>query len=123
MAHNYPDLVTSATVHTETIEDVVPEFEDGQFGAVYSVETLQHLHPDSTWVFAELARITSEVLVTVENEGDASKSGDPPVSYINDEFPLYHRDWGRVFTDLGLKEVAAYPGERDTMRVFRPPGQ
>ncbi|PSQ19629.1 class I SAM-dependent methyltransferase [Halobacteriales archaeon QS_8_69_26] len=122
MAHTYPALATGATLHTGTIEDVAPGFADGQFGAVFSVETLQHLHPDSAWVFPELARIADGVLVTVENEGDPSKSGDPPVSYVNDEFPLYHRDWGEVFTDLGLEEVAARPGDRDTMRVFRVPG-
>jgi hypothetical protein len=78
------------------------------------VETLQHLHPDAEWVFPELARITTDLLVTVENEGD-----DSGVSCVNDEFPLYHRDWNAVFTGLGLDEVEVETGERHTTRTFR----
>ncbi|EMA42260.1 class I SAM-dependent methyltransferase [Halobiforma nitratireducens] len=133
MAESYPELAEQGTFHHAAIEDVVEEFEDGQFDAVYSVETLQHVSPDSRWVFAELARITSDLLVTVENEGDRSvstESGDDAdteastdyeVTYVTDDVPLYHRDWNRVFTDQGLVEVAAEAGKRDTVRAFRPP--
>jgi len=125
MADIYPDLADRGTFYVAAIEDVVSEFEDGQFDAVYAVETLQHLHPEAEWVFAELARITDDLLITVENEGDRERGreGDPEVTYVNDEFPLYHRDWGRIFSDLGLVEIATLPLDRDTMRVFYPATQ
>ncbi|WP_313694099.1 class I SAM-dependent methyltransferase [Halorarum halobium] len=121
MRETYPEVAAAGTFFPEAIEDVVGEFEDGRFDAVYSVETLQHIHPDAEWVFAELARITDDLVVTVENEGDRERdgNGDPEVNYVNDEFPLYYRDWNRVFTDLGLVEVDVSQGSRDTARTFR----
>ena len=139
MRENYPDLAAAGTFYCDAIEDVVRDFEDDRFDAVYSVETLQHVHPDADWVFDELARVTGDLLVTVENEGDAadaagdadadgadSPGGDdagvdrPAVNYVNDEFPLYYRDWHRVFTDLGFEQVLVERGDRDTLRAFRP---
>jgi len=123
MAETYPALAAEGTFYGDAIEDVVPEMDDGAFEAVYSVETLQHLHPDVEWVFEELVRVTDDVLVTVENEGDADRSGasPPAVNYVRDDLPLYYRDWNRVFTDLGLVEVFASEHQRDTVRVFRSP--
>jgi SAM-dependent methyltransferase len=138
MADAYPDLAENGSFHFDAIENVVERFDDGRFDAVFSVETLQHLHPDADWVFAELARITDGVLVTVENEGDgeADAAGtedvraveregpaERDVVFVRDDVPLYYRDWNRVFTDLGLVEVEARAGERDTVRVFRSPGE
>ena len=118
MAETYPDLAAEGEFYADAIEDVVGEFDDDHFGAVYSVETLQHIHPDAEWVFSELARITDDLLVTVENEGDAD-DGATDVSYVNDDFPLYHRNWNAVFTERGFVEVDAEPGSRDTIRTFR----
>ncbi|SIQ95772.1 Methyltransferase domain-containing protein [Haladaptatus litoreus] len=129
MDDTYPDLAKQGTFYHDAIENVVGDFEDGQFDAVFSVETLQHLHPDDEWVFTELARITDDLLITVENEGsDAadghdSESAELGVNYVNDDFPLYYRNWNRIFTDLGLTEVDSEVGEQDTVRVFRTSGK
>jgi len=121
MAETYPDLAAAGTFHHGAIENVVGEFDDGRFDAVYSVETLQHIHPDAAWVFEELARITDDLLVTVENENDGELTGrtDGDVNYVSENVPLYYRDWNRVFTDLGLVELESTVGKRDTMRAFR----
>lgn len=141
MEESYPELADQGTFYLDAIEDVVVDFADDQFDAVFSVETLQHLHPDAEWVFAELARITDDVLVTVENEGEdaADADGDggthdhemtgdgaetsqddgPEVNYVENEVPLYYRDWDRVFTDLGFDEVESESLGRDTLRAFR----
>lgn len=68
MAETYPSLAAEATIHLDAIETVVPTIEDDAFDAIFSVETLQHLHPDAEWIFPELARITDGLLVTAENE-------------------------------------------------------
>ena len=121
MADAYPDLAAAGTFHHGAIEDVVGGFDDGGFDAVYSVETLQHIHPDAEWVFEELARITDDVLVTVENENDGELTGgtDGDVNYVTEDVPLYYRDWNRVFTEVGLTEIEAEVGKRDTVRAFR----
>jgi len=123
MAESYPDLADDGRFYHDAIETVVGDFADGQFDAIFSVETLQHLHPDVDWVFAELARATDDLLITVENEGDAAdeEGADPSVSYVQDEFPLFHRDWHGIFTHLGLVEVATSEGDHDTVRAFRDP--
>lgn len=123
MAEMFPDLAAAGTFYPAAIEDVVEDFADGRFDAVYSVETLQHVHPDAEWVLDELVRITDDLLVTVENEGgdDASGSADSDVNYVNDDFPLYYRDWNGVFTARGLEEIYSEEGGRDTVRTFRKP--
>lgn len=139
MAETYPALAAEGTFYLDAVEDVVVGFEDDRFDAIYSVQTLQHLHPDVEWVFDELVRVAGKLLVTVENErqavgdGDdaADRSGDPPVSYVNDDFPLYHRNWGNVFTARGCREVEVgaelgvdVPDDhRETVRAFRPPSE
>jgi SAM-dependent methyltransferase len=121
MADHYPELAETGTFHTGAIEDLVPEFADGEFDVVYSVETLQHVHPDDEWVFEELTRITDDLLVTAENEGNSPERGrgNTAVSYVDDEFPLYHRNWKQVFTDAGAAQLIREPTSRDTIRVFR----
>lgn len=138
MAATYPELAASGTFYFDAIEDVVGGFDDGRFDAVYSVQTLQHVHPDSAWVFGELVRITDDLLLTVENEGGGSVAngdddgkGDRPqssgpeegVNYVNGEFPLFYRDWNAVFTGLGLREVETGTDGRDTLRAFRAPDE
>ena len=182
MAEEYPDLAEAGTFYHAAIEDVVGEFPDDRFDAVFSVETLQHVHPDSESVVGELARVTGDLLVTVENEdrdedptdsrghdrpdsgederpdsggrdrpatGDANSSdtagddapvladdvsrdgdetdreseGEPEVrrgvNYVHGEFPLYYRNWNRIFTGRGFIEVERRSTERDTVRAFR----
>ncbi|WP_423747186.1 class I SAM-dependent methyltransferase (plasmid) [Haladaptatus sp. SPP-AMP-3] len=121
MAENYPNLAATGTFHTGAIEDLLPEFPDDAFDVIYSVETLQHIHPENEWVFDELIRVTGDLIITAENEGNSPLRGrgSEKVSYVNDEFPLYHRNWKRVFSDLGLAQLIRERGNRDTVRVFR----
>lgn len=113
MEDTYPDLAADGTFYFEAIEDVVVEFGDDRFDAVYSVETLQHIHPDDEWVFEEVARIAGDLVITAEIESEED------VTYVKESFPLYYRDWRETFTGLGLEEVAAAEVARDTVRAFR----
>ena len=125
MAEQYPDLREAGTFHAAAIEDVIGDFDDDAFDAVYSVETLQHIHPDTEWVFEEIARITGEVLVTAEIEAAAAdadreeREEAPDVNYVRDEFPLYYRDWGEIFGGLGFEQVERRDVKRDAVRAFR----
>lgn len=124
MAERYPSLAGAGTFYIDDAGALLPEFEDDAFDAVFTVETLQHIHPDEAdHVFDEVARVTDDLLVTVENEtarasGDAD---DPEISFVNDEFPLYHRDWQQVFAGRGFAQVVIESGKRDQLRAFRRP--
>jgi len=111
----YPDLAASGTFHATTVEEYLPDLADDAFDAVFSVETLQHIHPEAEWVFDDLARVAGDWFVTVENESGEYGS----VNYVDDGVPLYYRDWEAVFTDRGFEQVAASAGRRDMRRVFR----
>jgi SAM-dependent methyltransferase len=118
MCETYPALAEAGSFHRGTAEDLVAGFAADAFDATFSVETLQHVHPDSDRLFGEVVRVTDDIVVTVENEPETAADG---VNYVDDDVPLYYRDWHDVFTDLGLAEVAAVEGDRDTTRAFRPP--
>ena len=121
MAEQYPRLAETGTFHAGALEDLVPEFADDAFDVVYSVETLQHIHPEDEWVFEELVRITGDLLVTAENEGNSPERGrgETAVSYVDDDFPLYHRNWKQVFSGPDVAQLIREPTSRDTIRVFR----
>ncbi|WP_227357108.1 class I SAM-dependent methyltransferase [Haladaptatus salinisoli] len=123
MADQYPKLAATGTFYTGAIENVLSEFSENAFDVIYSVETLQHIHPENARVFDELARVTSDLLITAENEGNSPQRGreGAEMSYVHDEFPIYYRDWERVFSDLGLAQLVCEPSNRDTVRVFRVP--
>jgi SAM-dependent methyltransferase len=130
LAEEYPELNEAGEFTCDTIESAVPAFDDDRFDAVYSVETLQHVHPDEAWVFAEIARVAGDLVVTVENEGDDSPvenerddspADDPEVNYVREDIPLYYRDWAAVFGDLGCEQLRTESRSRDTLRVFRTP--
>lgn len=121
MTETYPELATDGTFYFETIEAVIDTFDDNQFGAVYAVETLQHLHPSGAWVFEELRRITDDMLIVAEKDGetDRPQATDPDVTYVHGEVPLYARDWHALFTEQGFVEVDTQEGQRNTVRAFR----
>lgn len=118
MAEAYPDLADDGTLYDGDIGEVLEGLADDRFDAVFSVETLQHVPPERGRVFEAIARVTGELLVTVENEGEAERSGDRGVTFVDEGLPLFHRDWGRVFGGLGLVEVSVHRGEWDTTRAF-----
>lgn len=124
MAERYPGLADAGSFYIDDVGAVLPEFEDDAFDAVFTVETLQHIHPDDAeHVFDEITRVTRDLLVTVENEtarasGDAT---DPETSYVRGEFPLYHRDWKQVFGRRGFAQILTESGKRDRLRAFRQP--
>jgi SAM-dependent methyltransferase len=120
MADAYPELAADGSFRVGAIEEHLPEFEEDGFDVVFSVETLQHVHPEAAAAFDEAARVAGELLITVENESEAAPGTTTPrVRYV-DDFPLFYRDWNAVFTDRGLVEVAATETKRDTVRAFRP---
>ena len=115
MNEHYPDLAAAGTFHHGALEDVVRSFDDRTFDVVFSVETLQHIHPDNAWVFEDIARVTDDRLLTMENEPD----GDELLAVTNvDDVPLYFRNWERIFGDLGWRQVHSSEGDIDTFRVF-----
>ncbi|MDI7863637.1 class I SAM-dependent methyltransferase [Rhizobiaceae bacterium n13] len=90
MRRSYPQLA-DIPITVSPIEDAIKAIEDGSFDLIFTMAVLEHVHSDSNWIFAEMARIASNLL-TIEDE----------ISTSVRHFP---RQYKTVFEGLGMKEV------------------
>lgn len=89
LGQTYPDL--RATLYAEPIEHAIRRFPDQSFGLVYTMAVLEHLHPDSEFVFRHMGRVGRTLIVIEDERGISSR-----------HFP---RDYGAVFGALGMLEA------------------
>ena len=80
-------------VHQGPVEDIIYKLETDAFDLVFTMAVLEHLPPESNHVFKEMVRITKKYLLTIEDERGISPR----------HFP---RNYKKVFSKLGLKQVA-----------------
>lgn len=114
-----PRLAAEARVVIGPAEDSIRRFPAGGFDLVVAFAVLEHLPPTSDGIFGEMVRVARRAVVTVEDEvSQTEKSGR--------HFP---RDYGAVFTGLGLRQAEAVPfSEAEGLdrnfvaRVFLKPG-
>lgn len=116
MRATYPDLAPAVTIHNAPVEDVIRELPDRSFGAVFTMAVLEHIHPDSDWIFAEMVRICRGVIVTIEDEESQT-------------WRHVARDYRAIFEGLGMTQVlegdpSQIPGfgKKFRARVLRRPG-
>jgi SAM-dependent methyltransferase len=93
MGTTYPDLTAMATIRNAPVEDVIVTYQDASFDLVFTMAVLEHIHPDSEWIFADMVRICRGVIVTIEDEHGRSRHHTP-------------RDYRAVFEGLGMQQVA-----------------
>ena len=60
---------------------------------MFTMAALQHIHPDSEWVFPEIVRIT-DTLITVEDE-------------VATTWLCFSRNYKAIFEKLGMKQIEA----------------
>ena len=94
MKKTYPKMYENSNISVNSIEGTVPFLKDNSFKIVISFAVLMHLPFESDFVMKEIARITENYLITVEDERQLIL-GDR-------HFP---RDYKRVFEYLGMREV------------------
>ena len=92
MKKSFPQMANHAKIHNMPVEEVIKEFKDGEFGAVFTMAVLEHIHYDSEWIFPEIARITNNLLITIEDERCLSWR----------HFP---RNYKEAFEPLGMKQI------------------
>ncbi|MFB6132418.1 MAG: class I SAM-dependent methyltransferase [Halanaeroarchaeum sp.] len=115
METEYPTLASRGTFFADSIESVVESLPSDRYDVVFSVQTLQHVHPDAEWVFDAIQRIADRLVVTVEIEGI---EGDEPVVERVDGLPLTRRNWRSIFDDDGFAQVEREGVGANTLRVF-----
>ena len=88
----YPELAASATIHTSAIEEIAGALPDRAFDLVYTMAVLVHIHRDSDWIFPQIARITGDCLITIEDE-----TTETPRHFL--------RNYKQLFEGEGLTQV------------------
>lgn len=108
LRRTYPELAERGHLINASAETAMPRFGDRTFDLVFTMAVLEHIHPSSEWVFAEIARVTDSVLVTIEDEQNTSWRHIP-------------RDYGRIFEALGMRQVEEHElsPEHGFSRKFR----
>lgn len=101
MSQRYPAVAQSATIVNQPLEEFLPTCTD-EFDFVFTRAVLQHIHPDSSWIFEHIARICSGYLVTIEAEWTTYHSTH-----------VWTRDYAAIFSSLGLEEIYRQPVLRD----------
>jgi SAM-dependent methyltransferase len=89
MRQTFPEL--SARIRIGTIEDLLPV--SPVFHLIFTVAVLVHIHPDSDWIFAEMAKKTRNYLITIEDE----------VTYKSSRHVA--RNYQGIFESLGMKQI------------------
>ncbi len=102
----FPTLAEQAVLHETAVEDWIRDAPERGYDLVFTMATLEHVHPDSEWIFSEMARICGRLLVTIEDEQQKSWR----------HFP---RNYGAVFEGLGLEQLEERSAERAFNRNFR----
>lgn len=120
LRETYSELADVGSFYIAPIEDQLPDFEAGAFDVVFSIETLQHVPSEQGAVFDSVARVTDDLLITVEREsGNTAGDDDESVTYVNDEFPLYYREWDRIFGERDFEQIEARNLGRYMLRAFK----
>lgn len=88
---SYPKMAREAVLHVAPVENIIAEFDDNEFDVVFTMAVLEHIHTDSEWAFAEMARITGTLLTIEDEKGESWR-----------HFP---RNYRTVFERLGMRQV------------------
>ena len=89
----FPNLANVLVFYEGAIEEWSVRFADCQFDVVFTMAVLEHIHPDSEWVFPYIARVAKLGIVTVEDEATSAPR-------------FFPRNYKTIFENLGWKETA-----------------
>ncbi len=88
----YPVLDQNAKIIHSSIENIIKELPSDHYDMVFTMAVLEHIHPDSEWIFEDIAKITKTYLITIE----AEKSK---------HWRLFPRNHKNIFEKFGLKQL------------------
>jgi len=94
LKEKFPEMGSKTKFFIGALEDEIEKITNNQIYLTFTMGVFQHIHPESNWVFKEISRITSNYIITFENES---------LYTIGGNFP---RDYGKIFTELGWKLIS-----------------
>lgn len=108
----YPLLEKNSEIIHSSIEETIKQLPTHHFDLVFTMAVLEHIHPDSEWIFEDIARITGSYLITIE----AEKA---------EHWRLYPRNYKNIFEKYGLQQVEENRCDKEsglgayTLRIFK----
>jgi len=61
-------MTREVPLYNASAEDLLPKMTGGQFNVVFTMSVLMHIHPASQYLFRDIARVTKDLLITIEDE-------------------------------------------------------
>ena len=92
MKNTYPRMVKNVKIINRSIEEGIRDYKNNEFEVVFTMAVLEHIHPDSEFIFSEMVRITKNLLITIEDEKHVSWR----------HFP---RNYKHIFEPLGMEQI------------------
>jgi SAM-dependent methyltransferase len=99
MKTEFPFIYNNATLYWNSIENIIKSI--SQSDIIFTMAVLEHIHPDSEWIFKEMFRKTNKYIITIEDECVKS----------NRHFVRNYKD---VFEDFGTTQIY----EQNCMDIF-----
>ena len=91
MRTSFPEC-GQVSIYKGLLEEVLPRFEAKKFDVIFSMAVLEHIHPQSNFIFKEMVRVCRKYIITIEIEHSSGAR----------VFPRNYRD---VFETLGCVMV------------------
>ena len=92
LKRSFPEMAENVEIYNMAVEEKIKDFQDNEFDTVFTMAVLEHIHPESKWIFPEMVRIAKDYLVIIENERRRSWR----------HFP---RNYRKIFEPLGTTQV------------------
>jgi SAM-dependent methyltransferase len=73
----FPHAFAAADVRIASVEEAIRDFQSASCDLVFTMAVLEHIHPDSEWILAELVRVTRRWIITIEDEAGVSERHFP----------------------------------------------
>jgi len=71
-AETYPETFKNVKIYNMPVENIIHLFPDNRYDLVFSMAVLQHIHPESEWIFPHIRRVAKKYVLTIEDENGMS---------------------------------------------------
>ena len=95
MKKEFPLVYKNAHIYWDSIENITMPHAD----TIYTMAVLEHIHPDSEWIFEEMVSKANKHIITIEDEHGTS-------------WRHFVRNYKNVFENLGLTQIYEYNCEK-----------
>jgi SAM-dependent methyltransferase len=119
MREAFPELADTAAIHTGSAQQILTQLPSQEFDVVYSCAVLQHIMSATEQLFDNMARVSSDLIITFENESLEPIPQDSHKDFLTNNGVQFVelRDYNEIFTCRGFEEVDSIDAWEDDSRA------